>query len=106
MTRYNGNYGSHDQLQDLRKLNMELHHDLDAIKRLLDETTKALQQSQDELNLTLEALVRYRNPPTDNGVNWRNIATMMSHFDICQSARIECNICHEARQAYLVGLTT
>ena len=58
MSRYNSNYGSHDQLQDLRKLNMELHHDLDAIKRLLDETTKALQQSQDELYLALEALRR------------------------------------------------
>ena len=60
MTRYNGNYGSHDQLQDLRKLNMELHHELDAIKRLVDETTKALQQSQDELYLALEALRRLR----------------------------------------------
>ena len=60
MTRYNGNYGSHDQLQDLRKLNMELHHQLDAIKRLVDETTKALQQSQDELYLALEALQRLR----------------------------------------------
>ena len=58
MTRYNSNYGSHDQLQDLRKLNMELHHELDAIKRLLDEVTKALQQSQDELYLALEALRR------------------------------------------------
>ena len=60
MTRYNGNYGSHEQLQDLRKLNMELHHELDAIKRLVDETTKALQQSQDELYLALEALRRLR----------------------------------------------
>ena len=58
MSRYNSNYGSHDQLQDLRKLNMELHHKLDAIKRLLDETTKGLQQSQDELYLALEALRR------------------------------------------------
>ena len=58
MSSYNSNYGSHDQLQDLRKLNMELHHELDAIKRLLDETTKGLQQSQDELYLALEALRR------------------------------------------------
>jgi hypothetical protein len=58
MSRYNSNYGSHDQLQDLRKLNMELHHELDAIKRLLDETTKSLQQSQDELYLALKALRR------------------------------------------------
>ncbi len=61
MTRYNSNYGSHDQLQDLRKLNMELHHELDAIKRLLDETTKELHQAQDELLLAIEALVRARD---------------------------------------------
>ena len=60
MSRYNSNYGSHDQLQDLRKLNMELHHELDAIKRLLDETTKELHQAQDELTQAIEALVRAR----------------------------------------------
>ena len=60
MSRYNSNYGSHDQLQDLRKLNMELHHELDAIKRLVDETTKALQQSQDELYIALAALQRLK----------------------------------------------
>jgi hypothetical protein len=61
MSRYNSNYGSHDQLQDLRKLNMELHHELNAIKRLLDETTKELHQAQDELLLAIEALVRARD---------------------------------------------
>jgi len=61
MSRYNSNYGSHDQLQDLRKLNMELHHELDAIKRLLDVTTKELHQAQDELTLAIEALVRARD---------------------------------------------
>ena len=61
MSRYNSNYGSHDQLQDLRKLNMVLHHELDAIKRLLDETTKELHQAQDELTLAIEALVRARD---------------------------------------------
>ena len=58
MSRYNSNYGSHDQLQDLRKLNMDLYHQLDEVKRLLDETTKALETSQDELYLALEALRR------------------------------------------------
>ena len=58
MSRYNSNYGSHDQLQDLRKLNMDLYHQLDEIKRLLDETTKALETSQEELYLALEALRR------------------------------------------------
>jgi len=61
MTRYYCNIGSHDQLQDIRRANMELHHELDAIKRLLDETTKELQQAQDELTLAIEALVRARD---------------------------------------------
>ena len=106
MTRYNSNYGSHDQLQDLRKFNMQLHHEPDAIKLLLETTKKELETAQDTLNLSVDYLIRQRKPETSNGVNWRNIATMMGHFDICTSARIECNICHEARQAYLVGLTS
>ena len=61
MTRYNGNYGSHDQLQDLRKMNMALHHELDAIKYLLDAARKELEQAQDELTLAIEALVRARD---------------------------------------------
>ena len=55
MTRYNGNYGSHDQ-----EIN-RLYRELDAIKRLLDETTKELHQAQDELTLAIEALVRARD---------------------------------------------
>jgi len=66
MTRYNSNYGSHDQLQDLRKANM--------------------------------ALMREIN-------KWKGLTRMMSHFDICTSARIECNICAEARQAYAEALS-
>jgi hypothetical protein len=97
MSKYNSNYGSHDQLQDLRKSNMVL-------ARHIDEIKKDLETARDELVLALEALVRYRNPVET--VNWRNIATMMSHFDVCTSARLECNICHEARQAYIVALTT
>ena len=73
MSRYNSNYGSHDQLQDLRKLNMEVMRERD---RLQIEVTK-----------------------------WQGLARMMSHFDICTSARIECNICAEARQAYLEALS-
>jgi hypothetical protein len=67
MSRYNSNWGSHDQLQDLRRANMALMREID---------------------------------------KWRNLATMMSHFDICTSARIECNICAEARQAYVEALTS
>ena len=58
MSRYNSNYGSHDQLQDLRKLNMEVMRERDllliAVKAL--ELTK--QELQDELILALEALRR------------------------------------------------
>jgi hypothetical protein len=61
MSRYNSNYGSHDQLQDLRKAVMAALREVDQLKKLV---------------------------------------RMMSHFDICTSARIECNICAEARQAY------
>jgi len=60
MSRYNSNNGSHDQLQDLRKLNMELHHELDAIKRLLDETKKELQQAQDEITLIMQYLLEQK----------------------------------------------
>jgi hypothetical protein len=66
MSRYNSNWGSHDQLQDLRKQNMVLLREID---------------------------------------KWRGLATMMSHFDICIKARISCNICAEARQAYVEALT-
>lgn len=66
MSRYNSNWGSHDQLQELRKTNMALHREVD---------------------------------------KWRGLATMMSHFDICTSARISCNICAQARQAYVEALT-
>ena len=58
MSRYNSNYGSHDQLQDLRRLNMEVMRERDlllvAVKAL--ELTK--QELQDELILALEALRR------------------------------------------------
>ena len=73
MTRYNSNYGSHDQLQELRVLGMEVMRERD---RLQIELTK-----------------------------WQGLARMMSHFDICTSACIECNICAEARQAYLEALS-
>jgi len=73
MSRYNSNYGSHDQLQELRVLGMEVMRERD---RLQIELTK-----------------------------WQGLARMMSHFDICTSARIECNICAEARQAYLEALS-
>ncbi len=61
MSRYNSSYGTHDQLQDLRKQNMALLREIDKLKAL---------------------------------------ALAMNHFDICSSARIECNKCVEARQAY------
>jgi hypothetical protein len=73
MSRYNSNYGSHDQLQELRVLGMEVMRERD---RLQIELTK-----------------------------WQGLARMMSHFDICTSARIECNICTEARQAYSDALS-
>ena len=58
MSRYNSNYGSHDQLQDLRKLNMEVMRERDNAVRLIDELTKQLEELQDALVLAHEALRR------------------------------------------------
>jgi hypothetical protein len=58
MSRYNSNYGSHDQLQDLRKLNMEVMRERDNAVRLIDELTKQLEELKDALVLAHEALRR------------------------------------------------
>ncbi len=51
-----------------------------------------------------QAIARERDWLQRESDKWRGLATMMSHFDICTSARIECNICAEARQAYVEAL--
>ena len=99
MSRYNSNWASHDQLQELRKNNMMM-------SRTIDEIRKELEQLKDELQLAHEALRREMPEQSLREVDkWRGLATMMSHFDICTSARITCNICAEARQAYVEALT-
>ena len=99
MSRYNSNWGSHDQLQELRKNNMMM-------SRTIDEIRKELEQLKDELQLAHGALRREMPEQSLREVDkWRGLATMMSHFDICTSARITCNICAEARQAYVEALT-
>ena len=47
MSRYNSNYGSHDQLQDLRKLNMEVMRERDALQREVMELKVHLQIAED-----------------------------------------------------------
>ena len=51
MTRYNSNYGSHDQLQDLRCANMVALREVDQLKLEVQRLT-------DELHLAHEALRR------------------------------------------------
>jgi hypothetical protein len=51
MTRYNSNYGSHDQLQDLRRANMVALREVDQLKLEVQRLT-------DELYLAHEALKR------------------------------------------------
>ena len=58
MSRYNSNYGTHDQLQDLRKLGMEVMRERDKAVQLIDELTKQLEELKDELFLAHEALRR------------------------------------------------
>ena len=58
MTRYNSNWGSHDQLQDLRKANMALHRELDEMKTRLESLRNLNEVLTDELELAREALRR------------------------------------------------
>ena len=51
----------HDHMRAIARERDYANQQLDAIKRLLDETTKELQQAQDELVLAIEALVRARD---------------------------------------------
>ena len=51
----------HDHMTAIARERDYANQQLDAIKRLLDETTKELQQAQDELTLAIEALVRARD---------------------------------------------
>ena len=50
----------HDHMTAIARERDYANQQLDEVKRLLDVTTKALETSQDELTLALEALVRYR----------------------------------------------
>ena len=58
MSRYNSNYGSHDQLQELRKLNMEVMRERDLLLICVRALEKTKQELQDELVLAHEALRR------------------------------------------------
>ena len=48
----------HDHMSAIARERDYANHQLDEVKRLLDETTKALETSQNELYLALEALRR------------------------------------------------
>jgi len=58
MSRYNNNWGSHDQLQELRKANMALHRELDEMKTRLESLRNINEELTDELYLAREALRR------------------------------------------------
>ncbi len=58
MSRYNSNYGSHDQLQDLRKLNMEVMRERDLLLICVQALEKTKQELEDELYLAHETLRR------------------------------------------------
>ena len=65
MTRYNSSWGSHDQLQDLRKANMMMDRTISELRKEVDEHKgriasmhDQLMELQDELYLAREALRR------------------------------------------------
>jgi hypothetical protein len=83
-----------------------LHDHMSAIARERDWLQLEVERLTDELYLAHEALRRAfpENQQLESD-KWRGLATMMSHFDICTSARIECNICAQAREAYVEALS-
>jgi len=94
MTRYNSNYGSHDQLQDLRKLNMEVMRERDNAVRLIDELTKQLEELKDALVLAHEAMRRAfpENQQLESN-KWRNIAGNL--YDEMRVRGAECLYRHD-----------
>ena len=58
MSRYNNNWGSHDQLQELRKTNMALHQELEEMKGRMGSMHDQIMELHDELELAREALRR------------------------------------------------
>jgi predicted nuclease with TOPRIM domain len=58
MSRYNNNWGSHDQLQELRKTNMALHRELEEMKGRMGSMHDQIMELHDELELAREALRR------------------------------------------------
>ena len=59
----------------------------------------------DRLHDHCQALARERDALQRQVDKWQGLTRMMSHFDICTSARIDCNICAQAREAYVEALS-
>jgi hypothetical protein len=59
----------------------------------------------DRLHDHMTAIARERDWLLIQLDKWQGLTRMMSHFDICTSARIDCNICAQAREAYLEALS-
>jgi cell division protein FtsB len=70
MSRYNSNYGSHDQLQDLRKLNMEVMREVDRLKAQAQELEQEVERLTDELYLAHEALRREMPDMQTKTLDW------------------------------------
>ena len=58
MSRYNSNYGSHDQLRESRELGMEAARERDNLKRTCDLLKLEVERLTDELYLAHEAMRR------------------------------------------------
>jgi hypothetical protein len=62
-------------------------------------------QEYDRLHDHMTAIARERDWLLVKLDKWQGLTRMMSHFDICTSARIDCNICAQARLAYVEALS-
>ena len=96
----------HDHCQAIARERDQGVRMIDELKDQIGSLTYQIKDLTDELHLAHEAMRRAfpENQQLESD-KWRGLATMMSHFDICTSARIECNICAEARLAYVEALS-
>jgi len=92
MTRYNSNYGSHDQLQDLRRANMVALREVDQLKLEVQRLTDELYLAHEALKREFvhKGIIETVNPDAEK---WRNIAGNL--YDEMRVRGAECLYRHD-----------
>ena len=92
MTRYNSNYGNHDQLQDLRRANMVALREVDQLKLEVQRLTDELYLAHEALKREFvhKGIIEAVNPDVEK---WRNIAGNL--YDEMRVRNAECSYKHD-----------